>query len=125
MNFKKDIKTLEKVQRRGTKMIPELKDLDYEDRLKRLKLPSLVYRRFRGDMIQTYKYMHGYYAVDLLMTLEKHKKTRSHALKIHKSNLKKIVRQRFLISGFLKSWNSLPKDITEATSLNVFKNQLD
>ena len=91
MNFKKDIKTLEKVQRRGTKMIPELKDLDYEDRLKRLKLPSLVYRRFRGDMIQTYKYMHGYYAVDPLMTLEKHKKTRNHALKIHKSNLKKIM----------------------------------
>ena len=39
--FKKDIKTIEKVQRRGTRMVPELRHLDYEDRLKRRNLPSL------------------------------------------------------------------------------------
>ena len=46
---------VEAVQRRATKAIPELKDIPYEDRLRRLKLPALVYRRRRGDMIQTYK----------------------------------------------------------------------
>ena len=30
-------------------------DLPYTDRLKALKLPSLSYRRFRGDMIEVFK----------------------------------------------------------------------
>ena len=42
---------VEKVQRRATEMIPELKCLPYEDRLQTLKLPSLMHRRRRGDMI--------------------------------------------------------------------------
>ena len=58
--LKKDVETIEKIQKRGTRMIPELRSLDYEGRLKRLQLPSLVYRRFRGDIILTYKYMHGF-----------------------------------------------------------------
>ena len=32
-------------------MIPGLHDMQYEDRLRKLKLPSLIYRRERGDMI--------------------------------------------------------------------------
>ena len=49
--YKKDIKVLDNIQRRGSKMVPELKDLGYEERLKRLSLPSLVYQRFHEDMI--------------------------------------------------------------------------
>ena len=43
---------IENIQRRATKLIPGLSDLSYEDRLHRLKLPSLSYRRSRGDMIE-------------------------------------------------------------------------
>jgi hypothetical protein len=32
-----------------------MKDLTYEERLRKLKLPSLRYRRLRGDMIETFK----------------------------------------------------------------------
>ena len=38
----KDIKKLEQVQRRATKQITGLKDLSYDQRLQRLKLPTLV-----------------------------------------------------------------------------------
>ena len=55
----KDISALEKVQRRATKLIPEYKDLQYEERLQRLKLFPLVKRRLRGDMITTYKIING------------------------------------------------------------------
>jgi hypothetical protein len=51
----KDIEAIENVQRRATKMLPDMKDLTYEERLKKLKLPSLRYRRLRGDMIETFK----------------------------------------------------------------------
>jgi hypothetical protein len=44
-NLKKDITLIENVQRRATKQVTGLKDISYEDRLKRLKLPTLLYRR--------------------------------------------------------------------------------
>ena len=58
---KKDIETIENVQRRATKMLPNLKDLSYEERLKILKIPTLKFRRLRGDMIETYKITTGVY----------------------------------------------------------------
>ena len=40
----KHIEAIEKVRRRVTKQLPGMKDLSYQERLKLLKLPSLVYR---------------------------------------------------------------------------------
>ena len=54
-----------------------------------------------------------------------HDHNQGHALKMHKNSFKKIVQQSFFSRRILNSWNSLPKDITEATSLNVFKNKLN
>ena len=58
-HYKTDIKRIEQIQRRATKIVVGLHDESYEDRLKALKLPSLVYRRRRGDMIQMFKIMNG------------------------------------------------------------------
>ena len=54
-----DIEKLEKVQRKATKVILHGKKLSYVLRLQALKLPSLVYRRIRGDMIEIYKIVTG------------------------------------------------------------------
>ena len=48
---KKDIDTLECLQSRATKIIPELKDLGYEERLTECGLTTLETRRLRGDQI--------------------------------------------------------------------------
>ena len=53
--FVRQSKLIENVQRRATKLIPNLKNLPYSERLKILKLPTLKYRRLRGDMINVYK----------------------------------------------------------------------
>ena len=53
---KKDIDTLERIQRRATKMIPELRDLSYEERLKEFGLTTLETRRLRGDQIEVLRY---------------------------------------------------------------------
>ena len=54
-----DLKLVEGVQRRATKLVPHLYEKPYEERLKELKLPCMEYRRRRGDMIQYYKIMNG------------------------------------------------------------------
>ena len=55
------IKDLEKVQMRATKLVIAIKNLTYKDRLKKLKLPTLKYRRIRGDMIEVYKILTNTY----------------------------------------------------------------
>ena len=62
--LRRDQILLENVQRRATELIPELRDRDYEDRLRTLKLPSLYYRRARGDMIEAYKFTHSIYKTE-------------------------------------------------------------
>ena len=63
-HFKGDIKLVEKVQRRATKLAQKYKTMPYEDRLRALELPSLVPRRRRGYMIFTYNLMNGKTNID-------------------------------------------------------------
>ena len=58
---KKDIDTIESYKKRATKLIPSLRNMDYPNRLKKLKMPTLKYRRLRGDMIEVYKIINGIY----------------------------------------------------------------
>ena len=63
---------IEKVQRRATKQLPGMKDISYQERLAILKLPTLVYRRNRGDMIETYKILHNKYYGDVSNIIKLH-----------------------------------------------------
>ena len=53
--YKLDKQKVERVQRRATKLIENIKNLSYQERLRYLDMPSLLHRRLRGDMIETYK----------------------------------------------------------------------
>ena len=57
---KKDIDTFERINRRAIKMIPELRDLSYEERLKECGLTNLETRSLRGDQIEVYKIWNRY-----------------------------------------------------------------
>ena len=52
---KKDIDTLERIQRRATQFIPELRYLSYKEHLKECGLTTLETRRLRGDQIEVFK----------------------------------------------------------------------
>jgi hypothetical protein len=46
---------------RATKLIHKIKKMSYPNILKKLKLPTVKYRRLRGDMIETFRVVHGIY----------------------------------------------------------------
>ena len=85
-SLKKDIEALEKVQKRATKILPQLKHMNYSDRLKACKLPTLHYRRIRGDMIETYKILTGKYHIETAPFLVGvcSSVTRGHSLRLQK-----------------------------------------
>ena len=74
------------VQHKATRLVPGFDEISYEERLHRLKLPSLQYRRKRGDMIQTYKIMKGFDRIDpaVFFKFLPSQITRGHRFKIHK-----------------------------------------
>ena len=57
--LKRQSAAIERVQRRATKLLYEIREWSYERRLKFVNLPSLKYQRYRGDLIQTYKIIHS------------------------------------------------------------------
>ena len=117
---------LENVQRRATKLVPSLAQLDYVDRLKSLKLPSLRYRRRRGDMIETYKYTHNTYKVNPSpLPMERNSATRVHSFKLEKRRANRSARQKFFAMRVVNDWNSLPEEVVSSPNINTFKNRLD
>ena len=124
--LRRDQILLENVQRRATKLIPELRDRDYEDRLRTLKLPSLYYRRARGDMIEAYKFTHSIYKTEQEpLQRETNSTTRGHSYKLKKERCNTRTRANFFRHRITNRWNNLCDDVVTAPSLNSFKSRLD
>ena len=129
--LKKDIREIEAVQRRATKQINNLKDMSYRERLESLRLPNLLYRRGRGDMIECYKLLNGKYDPEVSNVLTLHNqatethRTRGHSLKLYTGKHRVNQSKYFFSNRVTRLWNALPEKIVRAVSTNSFKNLLD
>ena len=125
--LKKHIDMLENVQRRATKSIPGLSNLSYEERLRKINIPTLAYRRIRGDMVETYKILSEKYdpEVSNFINLRDDSNTRGHIYKIYKSRARLNVRKYSFCMRIVDQWNSLPSDVVEAKTVNSFERRLD
>ena len=123
----KHITLIENIQRRFTKRIVGMSDLDYVDRLRLLKLPSLEFRRLRGDMIETFKILNGYYdpATTKSFFCMCKTSTRGNSLKLSKKHVSTNHFANFFTNRVVNNWNSLPEHLVKASSVNSFKNLLD
>jgi len=124
--FKKDVEQTEKVQRRATKLINAIRHFPYQKRLQILDLPSLVYRRYRGDMIEVYKFIHGIYSSGYsLLPRAPQSGRRGHDFKLMKRRCRSQLRATFFSFRVVNLWNRLPSDVVSAPSVNAFKSRLD
>jgi len=124
--LKKNKRIIENVQRRATRMIPDLKGLSYEERLSRLNLPTLEYRRKRGDLIQLFKIIHRIDDIDCNSLFSfSDNQGRGHCLKLQKPRANKSVKLNSYTHRVINSWNDLPENIVTRNKVIEFKTQLD
>ena len=124
---KKHIDQLENVLRRATKSILGLSNLTYEERLRKIDLPTLTYRRFCGDMIETYTILTEKYdsEVSKFIKLREDSYTRGHQFKIFKCRPRLNIRKYSFCMRVVDLWNGLPSSVLEAETVSAFERRLD
>ena len=110
---------IEAVQRTFTRVIDGMSGLNYKQRLKSLGLTTLLERRMRGDLIETFKILQGFnnYGKQFFNLSE-----RTGNLVSRERRLSNI---DFFGQRVMNYWNKLPEHVKDKTSVNSFKNGLD
>ena len=123
---KKNSQLIENIQRRATRIVPQLKGLSYTERLQALNLPTLLYRRERFDLIQIFKIVNHLEDIDSskFFTFNDNP-TRGHIFQIYKPNVNKSLRQNTFPLRCIDSWNKLDENIVLSESVLEFKSKLD
>ena len=122
-----DIQRLEKVQRRATKLVIEIRTLPYPERLKKLDIPSMEDRLNRGDLIEAFKIITGKVDIDpgQFFEYQDDARTRGHHLKLKKRRAIHHYRNMFFANRVVTPWNDLPENVVSAPTVNAFKKRLD
>ena len=125
---KADVKKIEGIQKRATKMVIELRAMEYEERLGVLGLTTLENRRKRGDLIQIYKIHKGIEKVDIGIVSGNQggQNGRHHNHQITRERQGNVpMRNDSLLNRNATTWNLLPSEVVEADTVNIFKTRID
>ena len=114
------IQSLEGVQRSFTRMIDGIGTMEYENRLKVLGLTTLLERRARGDLIETFKVVSGLakYGENLF------KLSRSGENLVSRPGDQNRFKHSFLSRRVLTYWNKLPSHVKSVKTVDAFKTGL-
>ena len=123
-----DIQTLENIQRSFTSKIESCRDLNYYQRLSKLKLMSLQRRRERYQIIHMYKVLHNISPNDLNIKFHycDRRGIQAAVPPLHRGASSKAQQQydaSFAVMG-PKLWNTIPKSTTHQPTLERFKSSL-
>lgn len=127
--LQKHIFAIENVQRRATKLVPELRKLPYSERMLTLGIPTLRYRRERSDMIQVFKIVSDIDKLDTakFFIIKDHtsSRTRGHKHKIDKKQSNTTQRQAVFSQRVPNKWNKLSDKCVNSGSIEQFKSNLN
>ena len=126
--LRKHVNLLEGVQRRATRMVRCLRNLTYEERLRKLGLPSLEFRRHFGDMVQIYKHLHFYDKNTIVNKFVRrtrpHRKHDYELIPNFSDDGLRGVQTKLFYYRCIPVWNQLSKDVVNAKSIKAFKKEL-
>ena len=109
-------------------MVPGLAKLSYPERLRKLRLPTLSYRRYRGDMIEVFKITHGLYdreAAAGLLPFRDETMARGHKYHLLKRQFTLDIRKFSFANRVVDQWNVLPESVVESETVRSFEARLD
>ena len=92
-----------------------------------MMIPTLKYRRLRGDMIEVYKIINQKYdcAVAPELIFNPNSVTRRNNDKLFKQRCHYDLRKFSFTNRIVNIWNSLPKTVVEVDTVDKFKLRLD
>ena len=131
--LKRDRDTLERVQRRATRLVTGLSHLSYPKRLEALNLPTLAFRRKRADIIQAFKILKGIDQVQhnrKCVICQSSMFQDAHCKRTRNNGFKQVVpsqigpRKHFFSARVTNQWNALSKRAVAAETVNAFKTEL-
>ena len=131
---KYNIDLIERVQRRATKLIPQLRELSYSDRLRQLNLETLSYRRTRADLLETYRILTNQHQVNRecycsqcpsksMLAPSMNPTLRGHSKKL-RIQTSTGARQNFFENRICNIWNSFSEKTVSSKNVDIFKNNL-
>ena len=130
-----DVEVLERVQRKFSKLVPELKSRPYEERREALGWTTLEDRRRRGDLIQLHKIHHGHDRVEFvhgnqLLASSHLDSPAGHTRRGQQSIERQLVRNcgvrhNFFTNRTAGNWNVLDTATRSIRNTNTFKNRID
>ena len=129
-HLKKDIATLEKVQWRASRfeLGTTANDMSYEDRLKRLKWPTLEKKRTLSSFAECCKTINGLNCSnqhEFFSFADKYRPLRSnHCFKLKMKSVKLNCCKHSFFLRIVNLWNNLRKETAEAKDLRSFRNKL-
>jgi len=100
--------------------------LSYEERLERLGMQTLEYRRLRGDLIEVFKMYKGWSGLRFEdFFIRSTTGLRGHDGKVFKVGFRTDLGKYKFGSRVITYWNKLSLHVLDSCTINSFKNNLD
>ena len=124
--LKRDVELLDRIIRRATKMVRELRHLPYEQRMKSTDMLDFTRRRMKADLVLVYRILSdSQHPLRSMFIVRKVRTRRSNSRQLVGQRTRLNCRRQFFAVRVCFLWNRLPEHVVCSESERNFKHKLD